>query len=100
MASSVFYNNREKKLPSLTKGGLDKVHARELTVHSIVYNDMQEVCINSGSGTDVCWGSMGMNGDEWGSMVIDCSIDFLPDAKHLSVVDKRAFMDILSEAAS
>ena len=29
----------------------------------------------------------------------NCSINFLPDAKHLSVVDKSALADILSEAA-
>jgi len=80
---------KKSYLGCLGGGGLDKVHARELTVHSIVYNDMQEVCGSSGSGTDVCWGSMG----------IDRSIDFLPDAKHLSVVDKSTFADILSEAA-
>ena len=29
------------------------------------------------------------------AMWIDCSIDFLPDAKHLSVVNKTALADIL-----
>jgi len=28
-----------------------------------------------------------------------CSIDFLPDTKHLSVVEKSAFADILGKAA-
>ena len=28
----------------------------------------------------------------------NCSIDFLPDAKHLSVVEKSASTDILGEA--
>jgi len=30
---------------------------------------------------------------------IDRSVDFLPDAKHLSMVDKSVFADILGEAA-
>jgi len=34
-----------------------------------------------------------------GSMEIDRSIDFQPDAKRLSVVDKSAFTDILGETA-
>jgi len=29
----------------------------------------------------------------------NCSIDFLPNAKHLNVVEKSAFTDILGEAA-
>ena len=29
----------------------------------------------------------------------NCSVDFLPDAKHLNEVEKSAFSDILSEAA-
>jgi len=32
-------------------------------------------------------------------MVIDRSIDFLPDAKHLRIIDMSAFADILGEAA-
>ena len=32
-------------------------------------------------------------------MGIDRSIDFLPDAKHLSAVDRSAFADTLGEAA-
>ena len=32
-------------------------------------------------------------------MGIDYSVDFLPDAEHLSVVDKSALADILSEDA-
>ena len=35
----------------------------------------------------------------WGSMGFDRFIDFLPDAKHLSTVDKSAFADILGESA-
>ena len=34
-----------------------------------------------------------------GALECNCSIDFLPNAKHLSAVEKSAFADILSEAA-
>ena len=33
-----------------------------------------------------------------GSMGIDCSIDFLPVAKHMRVVDKSTFADTFGEA--
>ena len=35
---------------------------------------------------------------EVGVLGRNCSIDFLPDAKHLSGVEKSAFADILGEA--
>ena len=34
-----------------------------------------------------------------GAMRSNCSIDFLPNAKHLSVVEKSAFTDIPSKVA-
>ena len=59
----------------------------------IVHNNIQEVCGTSRLVTALaltyCWGSMGF----------DCFIDFLPDAKHLSAVNKSAFADILGESA-
>ena len=61
----------------------------------IVHNNniIQEICGTSRLVTALaltyCWGSMGF----------DRFIDFLPDAKHLSAVDKSAFADILGESA-
>jgi len=83
-------------------------HVVWLIFHSIVYNDMHEYvevadvfCIvpcmctctlrnmimsscysSNSSSTEVCQGSMGIN----------CYIDFLGDAKHLSMVDKSTFI--------
>ena len=54
----------------------------------MIYKKYSEVYSNSSS-TEVHWGLVGINS----------SIDFLPDAKHMSMVDKSAFADILSEAA-
>jgi len=68
----------------------------KLTFHSIVRRDIQEVCgkhkRTSSSrlcSAEVCRGALGRG----------CSIDFLPDAKHLSGVEKSAFADILGKAA-
>ena len=44
---------------------------------------------SNSSSAEVCRGVLGHN----------CSIDFLPDAKHLSMVEKSAFTDILGEPA-
>jgi len=41
------------------------------------------------SSAEVCQGALGRS----------CSIDFLPDVKHLSGVEKSAFSDILGKAA-
>jgi len=41
------------------------------------------------SSAELCWGVLGRS----------CSIDFLPDAKHLSGVEKSAFTDIVGKAA-
>ena len=57
-----------------------------------VYNDIQEGCgvaDSDSSCADVRQGSVGINH----------SINFLPDAERLSVVNKSAFADILSEVA-
>jgi len=35
----------------------------------------------------------------WGTVGLNCSVDFFPGAKYLSAVEKSAFTDILSEAA-
>ena len=56
--------------------------------HSIVHRGIQEVCSNSSS-AEVCRGTLGRS----------CSIDFLPDAKHLSSVEKSAFADIVGKTA-
>jgi len=58
-----------------------------------VHKDTQEVygshrALNNSS-AEVCQGTVGC----------DCSIDFLPDAKYLSAVEKSAFADILDGAA-
>jgi len=58
-----------------------------IKLHSIVHRGIQEVCSNNSS-AEVCWGTLGHS----------CSID-LPDAKHLSGVEKSAFADILGKAA-
>jgi len=50
---------------------------------------MRKVQNSNCSTTEIYQGVLGRN----------CSIDFLPDAKHLSAVEKSAFTDILSEAA-
>jgi len=50
---------------------------------------MRKLQNSNGSNAEVYWGALGHN----------CSIDFLPDAQHLSVVEKSAFAGILSEAA-
>ena len=50
---------------------------------------MRKLQNSNSSSAEVCWGALGRN----------CSIDFFPDAKHLSAVEKYAFTDILSEAA-
>ena len=52
----------------------------------LVHSDIQEVCGNS---VEVYLGTVGHN----------CSIDFSPDAQHLSVVEKSAFADIFGKAA-
>jgi len=44
---------------------------------------------SNSSSVEDCWGTLGCN----------CSIDFLPDAQHLSMVEKSAVADILGEAA-
>ena len=59
-----------------------------IKLHSIVHRGIQEVCSNSSS-AEVCRGTLGHS----------CSTDFLPDAKHLSGVEKSAFADILGKAA-
>ena len=73
--------------------GSDKVHAHMHGIINVPQYSIQRYARRMTSkwlsSTQVCWGSM------W----IDCSIDFLPDAKHLSVVDKTALADILGEAA-
>ena len=65
----------------------------KLTFHSIVHRGIQEVCGSSrlltALSAEVCRGALGRS----------CSIDFLPDAKHLSGVEKSAFADILGKAA-
>jgi len=50
---------------------------------------MRKQLISNSSSTKVCRGALGRS----------CSIDFLPDAKHLSRVEKSAFADILGKAA-
>jgi len=68
------------------------VHVIKLTFHSMVDRDIQQVCRSSRILTalvEVCRGELGRS----------CSIDSLPDAKHLSGVEKSAFADILGEAA-
>ena len=37
--------------------------------------------------------------DHQSAVRCNCSIEFLPDAKHLSVVEKSAFADIIGKAA-
>ena len=54
---------------------------------AIVYNDMHVVVYDSRLATAIVW--MGFN----------CSVDFLPDAKCLKVVDKSASAVIPAEAA-
>ena len=54
-----------------------------------MHSDIQEVCGSSRIVTALVLKFVGCN----------CSIDFLSDAKQLSVVEKSAFADILSEAA-
>ena len=56
-------------------------------------NPIQEVC-----GTSRLVTALALT-YRWGSMGFDRFIDFLPDAKHLSAVDKSAFADILCESA-
>ena len=58
-------------------------------LHSIgiVHNNIQEVC-----GTSRLVTALALT-YRWGS------IAFVPDAKHLSAVDKSAFADILGESA-
>ena len=60
-----------------------------------MHNNIQEVC-----GTSRLVTALALT-YRWGSMGFDRFIDFLhvPDAKHLSAVDKSAFADILGESA-
>ena len=64
----------------------------KLTFKSIVHRDIQEVCGSSRILTALMLKFAGALGRS-------CSIDFLPDAKHLSGVEKSAFADILGKAA-
>ena len=50
---------------------------------------MRKQQTTNSSSAEVCWGVLGRS----------CSIDFLPDAKHLSGVEKSAFTDIVDKAA-
>ena len=50
---------------------------------------MHKEYTSNSSSAEVCRGALGCS----------CSIDFLPDAKHLSRVEKSAFVDILGKAA-
>ena len=59
----------------------------------IVHNNIPEVC-----GTSRLVTALALT-YRWGSMGFDRFIDFLPDAEHLSAVDKSAFADILGESA-
>ena len=59
--------------------------------HSIVHNDIQEVCRSSSLVTALASTAIG-----WG---FNCSMEFLPDAEHMNMVDKSAFADVLGEAA-
>ena len=52
-----------------------------------MHNNIQEVC-----GTSRLVTALALT-YRWGSMGFDRFIDFLPDAKHLSAVDKSAFAD-------
>ena len=65
----------------------------KLTFHSIVHRDIQEVCGSSRLLTTLVVKFAG------GALGRSCSIDFLPDAKHLSRVEESAFADILGKAA-
>jgi len=71
---------------ALSTGESDKFHAH------VVYNDMQKVC---GSNRLVMVPVQSFAGESLG---INFSVDFLPDAKHLSVADKPTFVDVLGEA--
>ena len=75
-----------------SQGGWDKVcaHVVQLKFHR---DSIQEVC-----GTSRLVTALALT-YRWGSMGFDRFIDFLPDAKHLSAVDKSAFADILGESA-
>ena len=50
---------------------------------------MRKQSTTNSSSAEVCQGALGCS----------CSIDFLPDTKHLSRVEKSAFADILGKAA-
>ena len=72
------------------------MHVIKLTFHSIVHRDIQEVCGSSRLLTALV---LKFARARWGVLGRSCSIDFLPDAKHLSRVEKSAFADILGKAA-
>jgi len=58
-----------------------------------VHSDIQGVCGSSRIVTALLLKIIG------GTVGRNCSVEFLPDAKHLSVAETPAFTDILSEAA-
>jgi len=66
-----------------TRGKINRYSAQGYT------RSMQKLQNSNSSSAEVCWGALGRN----------CSIDFFPNAKHLSAVEKSAFADILGEAA-
>ena len=58
-------------------------------VYEYTYQDIIRTILKKSSSAEVCRGCAGAR----------CSIDFSPDAKHLSWVEKSAFTDILGKAA-
>ena len=72
------------------------MHVIELTFHSIVHRDIQEVCRSSRILTALV---LKFAGARWGALGRSCFIHFLPDAKHSSGVEKSTFADIVGKAA-
>ena len=66
----------------------DKINIPQYSVQGYTRSMRKQQTSNSSS-AEVCRGALGRS----------CSIEFLPDAKHLSRVEKPAFADILGKAA-